>query len=133
VTGLNPHAGEGGVLGDEERHVIGPAVEDARGRGIDAVGPLPADSLFVRAYQGEFDAVVAMYHDQGLPALKLVHFWDGVNVTFGLPIVRTSPDHGTAFDLAGRGAARADSFKAAIRWAARIATSRRVRNPGGTD
>ena len=127
VAGLNPHAGEGGVLGSEEQSAIAPAVSDARHKGIDAVGPLAADTLFVRAYQGEFDAVVAMYHDQGLPALKLAHFWDGVNVTFGLPLVRTSPDHGTAFELAGKATAREDSFQAAVRAAVTLALRRRSR------
>ncbi len=125
VASLNPHAGEAGILGAEEERTIAPAVAEARAAGIDAVGPLPADSLFHRAAEGAFDAVVAMYHDQGLVALKLLHFWDGVNVTLGLPLVRTSPDHGTAFDIAGRGAARADSFREAIRWAAAIARRRR--------
>ncbi|MDW7709369.1 MAG: 4-hydroxythreonine-4-phosphate dehydrogenase PdxA [Deferrisomatales bacterium] len=126
VCGLNPHGGEGGLLGGEERDVIAPAVAEARGRGIRAEGPFPADSLFHRAAEGAFDGVVAMYHDQGLVALKLLHFWDAVNVTLGLPLVRTSPDHGTAFDLAGRGAARPDSFREAVRWAADIARRRRV-------
>lgn len=130
VAGLNPHAGEGGLLGSEEATAIGPAVAEAQERGIDAVGPLPADTLFVRAYHGEFDAVVAMYHDQGLPALKLAHFWDGVNVTFGLPLVRTSPDHGTAFALAGRGEARHESFAAALHAAAAIARRRLARCAG---
>ena len=125
VAALNPHGGEGGVFGREEETAIGPAVEQARGEGIDAQGPLPADSLFHRAAEGHFDAVVAMYHDQGLVALKLLHFFDGVNVTLGLPIVRTSPDHGTAFDIAGRGVAREESFREAIRWAAEIAHRRK--------
>lgn len=125
VCALNPHGGEGGLLGGEERDVIAPAVEEARAAGLRAAGPYPADSLFHRAAGGEFDAVVAMYHDQGLVGLKLLHFWDGVNVTLGLPLVRTSPDHGTAFDVAGRGAARPDSFSEAVRWAADIARRRR--------
>lgn len=126
VCALNPHGGEGGVLGSEERDVIAPALEEARAAEIRASGPLPADSAFHRAAEGEFDAVVAMYHDQGLAPLKLLHFWDGVNVTLNLPLVRTSPDHGTALDLAGRGAARPDSFREAIRWAAEIALRRRA-------
>lgn len=125
VAALNPHGGEGGILGTEERRAIGPAVEAARREGIDVVGPHPADSLFFRAATGQFDAVVAMYHDQGLVPLKLLHFHDGVNVTLGLPIIRTSPDHGTAFDIAGRGVARSDSFREAVRWAADIARRRR--------
>jgi 4-hydroxythreonine-4-phosphate dehydrogenase len=125
VAGLNPHAGEGGLLGREEAERIAPAVADARALGIEAVGPLAADTLFHRAQEGEFDAVVAMYHDQGLVALKLAHFHEGVNVTLGLPLVRTSPDHGTAFGLAGRGEARADSFREALRWAVEIAARRR--------
>jgi 4-hydroxythreonine-4-phosphate dehydrogenase len=132
VSALNPHAGEGGVLGAEEAEVIVPALDRARGLGIDAAGPFPADSLFHRAATGEFDAVVAMYHDQGLVPLKLLHFHDGVNVTLGLPIVRTSPDHGTAFDLAGRGIAREESFVEALRWAAEIALRRRGNLRGET-
>ncbi|HSH70699.1 MAG TPA: 4-hydroxythreonine-4-phosphate dehydrogenase PdxA, partial [Deferrisomatales bacterium] len=124
VAALNPHAGEGGVLGNEEMTVLAPALDRARAEGIDVAGPLPADSLFYHAAEGAFDAVVAMYHDQGLVPLKLLHFHDGVNVTLGLPIVRTSPDHGTAFDLAGRGIARADSFVEALRWAGEIAARR---------
>jgi 4-hydroxythreonine-4-phosphate dehydrogenase len=113
VAGLNPHAGEGGLLGDEERRIIAPAVKRAR-----AVGPLPADTLFHKHYRGEFDAVVAMYHDQGLPPLKMIAFDTGVNITLGLPFVRTSPDHGTARDIAGQGIARPDSLIAAINLAA---------------
>jgi 4-hydroxythreonine-4-phosphate dehydrogenase len=127
VCALNPHGGEAGVLGREEEHELAPAVRTAQAEGVAALGPLPADSLFHRAAAGEFDGVVAMYHDQGLVPLKLLHFWDAVNVTLGLPLVRTSPDHGTAFDLAGRGTARADSFREAVRWAAEIARRRRAR------
>ena len=116
VAGLNPHAGEGGLLGDEERRIIAPAVKRTR-----AVGPLPADTLFYKAYRGEFDAVVAMYHDQGLAPLKMIAFDTGVNLTLGLPFVRTSPDHGTARDIAGKGVARPDSLIAAINLAARLA------------
>ncbi len=125
VAGLNPHAGEGGVLGREEAERIAPAVDAARAGGIDARGPLPADTVFHRAARGDFDAVVAMYHDQGLGPLKLLHFDDAVNITLGLPIVRTSPDHGTAFDIAGKGAASAASFRAALAAAAGIARRRR--------
>jgi 4-hydroxythreonine-4-phosphate dehydrogenase len=120
VAGLNPHAGEGGYLGREEIDVIAPALAAARARGIDAVGPLPADTLFVPAMLSRFDAVLAMYHDQGLPVLKHASFGHGVNVTLGLPLVRTSVDHGTALDLAGRGTADAGSMKAALALADRL-------------
>jgi len=116
VTGLNPHAGEGGLLGDEERRIIAPACRQAR-----VTGPCPADTVFYRALHGEFDAVVAMYHDQGLAPFKLLAFDNGVNVTLGLPFVRTSPDHGTAPDIAGKGIARPDGMIAAINLAARLA------------
>jgi len=125
VAALNPHAGEGGVLGEEEGREIAPAVEQARAEGIGAEGPVPADVLFHRAAAGAFDVVVAMYHDQGLGPLKLLHFDEAVNVTLGLPIVRTSPDHGTAFDIAGTGRASPTSFRAALRTAAEIARRRR--------
>jgi 4-hydroxythreonine-4-phosphate dehydrogenase len=125
VAGLNPHAGEGGLLGTEDREVIAPAVEAARTRGIDVTGPWPADTLFVRAARGEFDAVVAMYHDQGLVPVKLAAFGRAVNVTIGLPIVRTSVDHGTAFDIAGRGVADEGSLVEAIVLAARLSRARR--------
>lgn len=128
VAGLNPHAGEGGLFGDEERRLIAPAVRRARRRGIDVVGPLAADGLFAHAAEGAYDAVVCMYHDQGLGPFKLLHFADGVNVTLGLPFVRTSPDHGTAFDIAGRGVADARSMRAAIELAARLARGPRSRN-----
>ncbi|GAB4369056.1 MAG: 4-hydroxythreonine-4-phosphate dehydrogenase PdxA [Deltaproteobacteria bacterium] len=125
VAGLNPHAGEGGLFGDEETTRIRPAVEACRRRGIDATGPYPPDTIFYRAWRGEFDVVVAMTHDQGLIPLKLVHFENGVNVTMGLPILRTSVDHGTAYDIAGTGTASPTSLLAAIRMAARMAASRR--------
>ena len=118
VAGLNPHAGEGGLFGDEEIREIAPAVEDARRDGINASGPWPADTLFWRAAGGEFDFVVAMYHDQGHVPVKLAGFDEGVNVTLGLPFLRTSVDHGTAFDIAGQGRARWQSMAAAIRVAA---------------
>jgi len=121
VAGLNPHAGEGGLFGREEGTVIAPAVARARAAGIEAHGPLAADALFFHASQGAFDAVVAMYHDQGLIPLKLLHFHDGVNVTLGLPIVRTSPDHGTAYDIAGKGRADDGSMRAAIALAIEMA------------
>jgi 4-hydroxythreonine-4-phosphate dehydrogenase len=117
VTGLNPHAGEGGLLGDEERRIIGPAIK----RAVNATGPHSPDTIFYRAYHGEFDAVVAMYHDQGLAPFKLLAFDNGVNVTLGLPFVRTSPDHGTAPDIAGKGIARPDGMIAAINLAAKLA------------
>jgi 4-hydroxythreonine-4-phosphate dehydrogenase len=121
VLALNPHCGEGGLFGDEEERIIAPAVTAARQEGIDAVGPLSADTLFHFAIRGDYDAVVCMYHDQGLIPLKLLHFNDGVNVTLGLPIIRTSVDHGTAYDLAGTGRASAESMKAAIVMAANMA------------
>ena len=121
VAGLNPHAGEHGLFGVEEQTVIEPAVACCRAKGIDVSGPFPADTLFVRARRGEFDAVVACYHDQGLIPVKLVAFGRAVNVTLGLPIVRTSVDHGTAFDIAGKGVADAESMIAAVLLAARLA------------
>ncbi len=122
VAGLNPHAGEEGLLGTEEIEVIRPALERARDqyRGVDISGPLPADTLFYRAAQGEFDVVLALYHDQGLGPIKLMGFGEAVNVTLGLPFVRTSVDHGTAFDIAGQGIARPESMISAIRWAVRL-------------
>src|SRR5688572_30402982 len=121
VCGLNPHAGEGGKIGDEEITTIIPAVEAARGRGLDVVGPLAADTLFHYAFRGDYDAVVAMYHDQGLVPLKMIAFDTGVNWTLGLPFIRTSPDHGTAYDIAGKGVANPSSMVAAIRLAKRLA------------
>ena len=121
VCGLNPHAGEGGKIGDEEGRIVAPAVAAARQRGFDVQGPLPADTLFHQAYRGDFDAVVAMYHDQGLAPLKMVAFDTGVNWTLGLPFIRTSPDHGTAFDIAGRGVAHPGSMESAIRLALQLA------------
>ena len=124
VCGLNPHAGEGGEFGDEEATVIQPAVESLRRRGLDVVGPLSADALFYHAYRGDYDAVVAMYHDQGLIPLKMVAFENGVNWTLGLPFIRTSPDHGTAYDIAGQGKASPSSMVAALRLAKRLAMNR---------
>jgi len=121
VAGLNPHAGEGGHLGREEIDVIGPALAAARARGIDATGPLPADTLFLPAVLSRFDAVLAMFHDQGLPVLKHASFGHGVNVTLGLPIVRTSVDHGTALELAGKGCADSGSMKEALTLADQLA------------
>ena len=126
VAGLNPHAGEHGLFGDEESRVIAPAIAACRARGVDVSGPFPADTIFVRASRGEFDVVVACYHDQGLIPVKLLAFGQAVNVTLGLPIVRTSVDHGTAFDIAGRGIADAGSMIAAVRLAARLAREPRT-------
>ena len=128
VAALNPHAGEGGLFGDEETRIIAPALAAAQKLNIDVVGPLPADTIFVRHQRGEFDAVVVMYHDQGLIPLKLLHFGDAVNVTLGLPIIRTSVDHGTAYDLAGTGKADPGSLKAALHLAAQMAQIRAARN-----
>ena len=126
-AGLNPHAGEHGVIGTEDDEVIAPAVADARGRGVDITGPWPADTVFGRAIRGEFDAVIACYHDQGLIPVKLVAFGRAVNVTLGLPIIRTSVDHGTAFDIAGRGIADPSSLVEAILLAAHLAVRDRSR------
>ncbi|QQR79979.1 MAG: 4-hydroxythreonine-4-phosphate dehydrogenase PdxA [Deltaproteobacteria bacterium] len=114
VAGLNPHAGEAGLFGDEETKIILPAIRKAQKNKIHVTGPLAADTVFNQAVRGDYDAVVVMYHDQGLIPLKLLHFDDGVNVTLGLPFVRTSPDHGTAFDIAGKGIATPSSMIAAI-------------------
>ena len=124
VCGLNPHAGEGGEMGTEEQTTIRPAVQAARGRQIDVVGPLSADALFYHALRGDYDAVVAMYHDQGLVPLKMIGFENGVNWTLGLPFIRTSPDHGTAYDIAGQGRANPSSMLAALRLAKQLAKSR---------
>ncbi|MBU1304518.1 MAG: 4-hydroxythreonine-4-phosphate dehydrogenase PdxA [Alphaproteobacteria bacterium] len=117
VAGLNPHAGEGGAIGREDLEIVGPAVAQLQFEGLGVTGPLPADTLFYPTHWAQYDAVVAMYHDQALIPIKTVAFEDAVNVTLGLPIVRTSPDHGTAFDLAGTGRASFKSFLAAIRMA----------------
>jgi len=124
VAGLNPHAGEEGMLGMEERNLIGPAITLLKSRGHKVIGPLSADTLFHDEARKNYDAVLTMYHDQGLIPIKTLSFWDGVNVTLGLPIVRTSPDHGTAFDIAGKGKADHRSMIAAIRMAAGIADAR---------
>ena len=123
VAGLNPHAGEGGLFGSEEQTIIGPAVRAAQKAGIAASGPFAPDTVFMRARRGEFDIVVAMTHDHGLIPVKYLGVDDGVNVTLGLPFVRTSPDHGTAFDIAGRGTADPASLVAAARMARRLADS----------
>ena len=124
VCGLNPHAGEGGKIGDEEITTIAPAVEAMRQRGCDVHGPFAADTLFHQVFRGDYDAVVAMYHDQGLVPLKMIGFDTGVNWTLGLPYIRTSPDHGTAYDIAGQGIANPSSMIAAIRLAKQLAASR---------
>lgn len=121
VCGLNPHAGEGGHLGSEDRDVVEPVLQALRGEGMDLVGPLPADTLFIPKYLDTADAVLAMYHDQGLPVLKFKGFGKAVNITLGLPIIRTSVDHGTALELAGKGGADAGSLQAALRLACEIA------------
>jgi len=124
VAGLNPHAGEGGHLGREEIEVIEPVLAELRRTGMDLVGPLPADTLFQPKFLAEADAVLAMYHDQGLPVLKHASFGEGVNITLGLPIVRTSVDHGTALDLAGSGRIDPGSLQVALRTAAAMAGNR---------
>lgn len=124
ACGLNPHAGESGAFGREEIDHIIPAVEEANGLGINIDGPLPADTLFYYANQGKWDAVVAMYHDQGLIPFKMISFNDGVNITLGLPIIRTSPDHGTAFDIAWQGKADPSSIIEAIKVAAKLAANK---------
>ena len=128
LCALNPHAGESGLFGDEEIRILAPAA-----RTLGAAGPLPADTVFVRAMRGEFDAVLAPYHDVGMTAIKVAAFGRAVNVTLGLPFPRTSPDHGTAFDIAGTGQADAESMREALRLAVRLAESRAARavRPGG--
>ncbi len=131
VAGLNPHAGEGGLFGSEEIDIIAPAIAAARAQGIDAQGPFAPDTVFMRArnvpgHPGEFDVVLAMYHDQGLIPIKYLGVESGVNVTLGLPLVRTSPDHGTAFDIAGQGVADASSLLEAVRMAQKLSASARV-------
>ena len=128
VCGLNPHAGEGGMFGMEETEIIGPACTEAIDHGIDVKGPLPPDTVFFQAANREFDAVVCQYHDQGLIPFKLLHFRDGVNVTIGLPIIRTSVDHGTAYDLAGTGLADPESLRSAMKLASKIHDNR-SKNP----
>jgi 4-hydroxythreonine-4-phosphate dehydrogenase len=125
IAALNPHAGEKGLFGDEEKEEIIPAVEMAQAEGINAFGPYPADTLFYQLKQGRFDAVVALYHDQALIPIKLLAFGDAVNVTVGLPFIRTSVDHGTAYDIAGKGLADPGSLRAALTLAAHMATNRR--------
>jgi len=124
VAGLNPHAGESGTIGREEVEVVQPAIRALKDLGVDARGPYPSDTLFHAEARAGYDAALCLYHDQALIPIKMLDFWGGVNVTLGLPIVRTSPDHGTAFDIAGRGIARPDSLIAAIRLADQIAKTR---------
>ncbi|MBI2372985.1 MAG: 4-hydroxythreonine-4-phosphate dehydrogenase PdxA [Deltaproteobacteria bacterium] len=126
VAGLNPHAGEGGLFGDEESRLFAPAIASTRARGIDVVGPIPGDAVFRRALEGAFDVVISGYHDQALIPIKLVDFDRAVNVTLGLPFVRTSVDHGTAYDLAGKGIASATSFDAALELAERMVRAARM-------
>jgi 4-hydroxythreonine-4-phosphate dehydrogenase len=130
VLGLNPHAGDGGVIGTEEQDVIGPALEAARAEGLDVAGPFPADSFFGMRGYDRHNAVLAMYHDQGLAPFKALAMGGGVNFTAGLPIIRTSPDHGTGFDIAGEGRADAGSFREAVLLAAEMAMRRRLEDRG---
>ncbi len=127
ISGLNPHAGESGVLGHEDNEIIAPAVQILRDAGVNARGPLPADTMFHEEMRASYDAALCMLHDQALIPAKTLAFHDAVNVTLGLPIIRTSPDHGTALDIAGKGEARADSLIAAIKLAAELTTQRRSR------
>jgi len=127
LTGLNPHAGEDGTMGTEERDIIDPAIAALEQQGIKTLGPLPADTAFHARARARYDAILAMYHDQALIPVKTLAFDEGVNVTLGLPFVRTSPDHGTAFDIAGTGQARPDSLIAALQLAAEMAQTRRAR------
>ena len=126
IAGLNPHASEGGLFGNEEALEVVPAIADARADGLNVSDPMPPDTIFLRAVKGEYDIVVAMYHDQGHIPMKLLAFDSGVNVSMGLPIIRTSVDHGTAFDIAGSGKARADSMLAAIEVAVQMVHAREV-------
>jgi 4-hydroxythreonine-4-phosphate dehydrogenase len=129
VCGLNPHAGENGMFGSEESEFIVPAIEEARADGIDCEGPFPADTLFLQAVRGKYDLVVAMYHDQGHVPMKLLDFEHTVNVTLGLPIIRTSVDHGTAFDIAGQGLADPEDMKTAMRLAVQLARQKTLDQP----
>ncbi len=131
VLGLNPHAGEGGLLGDEEKRIIEPALVMARNAGIQVTGPLPPDTAFAPASLAQFDGIVAMYHDQGLIPVKLLAFHHAVNITLGLPVIRTSPDHGVAFDIAGRNKAHPGSMSAAIRMAVELAHTKNRNRQGG--
>jgi 4-hydroxythreonine-4-phosphate dehydrogenase len=133
VAGLNPHAGENGLFGDEEIIFISPAILQAKIEGIDASGPYPPDTVFMRAFKGEFDGVISMIHDHGFVALKSRDFEAGVNITLGLPIIRTSVGHGTAFDIAGKGIASEKSLLAAIEAARKIARHRTLQIQGSKD
>lgn len=124
IAGLDPHAGEGGLFGDEEIRIIAPAIEAARAEGIDASGPWPGDTVFMQARNGRFDVVLAQYHDQGLIPVKYLGLEKGVNITLGLPFVRASTDHGTAFDVAGRGIADPASLETALAYARRLVAAR---------
>jgi 4-hydroxythreonine-4-phosphate dehydrogenase len=126
IAGLNPHAGEDGSLGMEDKTIVAPAVHRLRTEGLDVRGPLPADTMFHARARAEYDCAICMYHDQALIPVKTLAFDDGVNVTLGLPFIRTSPDHGTAFDIAGTGKANPSSLIAALKLAARMAASRRT-------
>jgi 4-hydroxythreonine-4-phosphate dehydrogenase len=128
VAALNPHAGENGQFGDEEERVISPAILLAQEQGINCSGPFPADTLFLRAVRGEFDAVVAMYHDQAMIPVKLLDFENAVNVTIGIPIIRTAPAHGTAFDITGKNLANPSGMKAAITTAIQMAATKKTIN-----
>ena len=121
VAGVNPHAGENGLFGDEEIRIVGPAIAAMKARGIDAYGPCPPDTVYLQCYEGQYDMVVAMYHDQGHIPLKLLGFYDGVNITAGLPFIRTSADHGTAFDIAWTGKAKSESMAISIQLAMQLA------------
>lgn len=123
ISGLNPHAGEDGTMGDEEQTIIAQAITVLRNEGIDVRGPLPADTMFHPAARATYDCAICMYHDQALIPIKTIAFDDGVNVTLGLPFIRTSPDHGTAFDIAGSGRANPSSLIAALHLAARMAAA----------
>lgn len=120
VAGVNPHAGENGLFGDEEINIVTPAIEAARAQGLEVYGPCPPDTVFLQAYEGHYDMVVAMYHDQGHIPLKLLGFYDGVNITAGLPFIRTSADHGTAFDIAWQGKAKSESMEVSIKLAMQL-------------
>ena len=121
VAGVNPHAGENGLFGDEEMTIVGPAIEAMKAKGIDVYGPCPPDTVYLQCYEGQYDMVVAMYHDQGHIPLKLLGFYDGVNITAGLPFIRTSADHGTAFDIAWTGKAKSESMAVSIQLALQLA------------
>jgi len=133
IAALNPHAGEDGQFGDEEKRIITPAINLARHHGINCLGPFSADTMFLRAAQGEFDGVVAMYHDQGMIPVKLLNFAHAVNVTIGIPIVRTSPAHGTAFDIAGKNIAHAAGMKSAITTAIQMAKTKKACEPANAN